>query len=121
MTADAGARELVAEWARIRLAASADEPSVPEVCAYQTNPGFANRAVAALEAALAAQARAEQERDEALSLLREVEWSGSACHDYGSSPACPACERDMSGGDKTHAPDCKLAALLAKHAPKEIP
>lgn len=46
------------------------------------------------------------EREEMLSLLRELEWSA----DHDEYPdCCPICH---CAEPKTHAPDCRLAALL---------
>jgi hypothetical protein len=41
--------------------------------------------------------------EQALEVLRAVEWTGHECE-------CPLC--DGHYGFKTHAPDCKLAALI---------
>jgi hypothetical protein len=53
---------------------------------------------------LVALSAAEAERDAALALLSHLEWRGYAGR-------CPCCQ------GKEHDPDCKLAEMLARHAP----
>jgi hypothetical protein len=49
-----------------------------------------------------------EQREEMASLLRELEWAGA--DEGGSLGFCPVCQAYKL----PHAPDCKLASLLAK-------
>ena len=76
----------------------------------------------ALDASRARVAELEGLVDEARALLGKVEWNAE--NDEGSY--CPACgdyrdpdPREQPAGRSGHAPDCPLAAWLAKTAPKE--
>lgn len=49
--------------------------------------------------------------EDALSVLREIEWNGGLSGTYG--PVCPSCGADADEiGEKLHAPGCRLAALI---------
>ena len=57
-------------------------------------------------------AAARRDLDEALEVLRALEWAGTEWH-VGAS-ACPACGVEQADS-RGHASDCRLASLLARH------
>ena len=72
-----------------------------------------NERLRELEAATQRAAAAERERDEAVGLLRDIEWCGDVEGECGSN-VCPCCHgRKPIGGHFGHADTCDLAALLA--------
>lgn len=61
-----------------------------------------------------------RDRDAAIALLREVEWSGKDCTVHGDAyathaPVCPICDGDREGYYSGHKPDCRLAAIISTH------
>jgi hypothetical protein len=60
------------------------------------------------DAAIQRAEKAERERDEAVAVLREVEWVGGS-NAMDEPPWCSRCD----WRSPNHAPDCRLAAVLA--------